>query len=226
MMQQYPSYPRHIIGKPNYKIIDKIGFLSQKGFYIGRTTAIQKEQFLFDNIKESFKSGVEIKYSTLKNGISVNLLAVYKKKDMKFFAIEDKEKPCFHVPMKLGFLGKRPIAGEYLFDASKNYYGFKIATLKALEIELTYKAKGIMPANKIHFDIEHSPTMSNFWHFNIVLWGQDSISGEWIKLRCPEIISNATFEKIAYAIFPILAEKIILPKKMRAKKINKKYYSK
>lgn len=226
MIQNYPSYPRHIVGRPNYEPIDVIGFLSQRGFYVGRTTSMSKDQFSLESIKESFKSGSEIKDSTIKNGISVNLLSVYKKKDMKFLAIEDKENPRFHVPLELGKIGVRPMAGEYTFDVSKQYYGFKIASLKTLEIETTYKAKGISPTNKIRFDIEHSPTMSNFWHFNIVLWGQDAYLGSWIKLQCPDIISNGTFKKLAYAIFPVLAEKILLPKNMRAKKLNKKYYSK
>lgn len=66
--------------------------------------------------------------------------------------------------------------------------------------------------------------MCNFWHFNIFIWGQDSSSKKWIKLECPNIISNKTFEKIAIAVLPILAKKIVEPKVMRARKLNKKYY--
>ena len=38
------------------------------------------------------------------------------------------------------------------------------------------------------------------------------------------VVSNSTFKKIAIAAFPILAKKIVKPKAMRARKLNKKYF--
>lgn len=56
-------------------------------------------------------------------------------------------------------------------------------------------------------DIKKEPEDSIFGHFNIYIWGQDSLSKEWIKLECPAVVSNSTFKKIAIAAFPILAKR-------------------
>lgn len=224
MIQNYPSYPKRIIGKKSFTKIEAIGTLVQRGFYVGRTVTHPIIPFKLDSVQDSFKSGREVKDSTIKNGISVNLLSVYKKKDMKFSPIEDRNNPRFHIPFQFGKIGNRLMVGEYSFDRSKQYYGFEVSSLRALEIDFTYKANGIIPTSKIRFNIEHSPTMSNFWHFNIFLWGQDSNTKEWMKLESP-IVSNSTFKKIACAIYPFLAEKIVMPKGLRVKKLNKKYYT-
>lgn len=224
MRLNYPNYPKHIIGKSNFKKIDNVDFLKHRGFFIGRTTSLGADSFSIDAVKDSFAKGREVKDTTIKNGISVNLISIYKKYDMKFFPIEDKQDPQFHVPFIWKSDGCLPQIGDYKYNNAQRYYGFKISQIQDLEISFVYKANGIAPTDKIRFKIEHSPTMCNFWHFNIFIWGQDSVSKEWIKLECPMVVSNSTFKKIAIAAFPLLAKKIVKPKVMRARKLNKKYF--
>lgn len=226
MTLNYPNYPKHIVGKSNFTKIDKIGFLKHRGFFVGRTTSMDASLFSNEAIIESFEAGLEIKDSTIKNGISVNLISIYKKKDMKFAPIENRNEPRFHISFEEGADGCLPQAREYTYDNAKKYYGFKVSQIQDFEILFAYKANGISPSNKIRFKIEHSPTMCNFWHFNIFLFGQDCFSGKWIKLECPKNVSNNTFKKIANAIFPFLAKKIIMSKIVRARKLNKKYFTK
>ena len=224
MRLNYPNYPKHIIGKSNFKKIDNVGFLKHRGFFIGRTTSLGADSFSIDVVKESFAEGREVKDTTVKNGISVNLISIYKKNDMKFFPVEDKQDPQFHIPFIWNSDGCLPQIGDYKYNNAQRYYGFKISQIQDFEISFVYKANGIAPTDKIRLKIEHCPTMCNFWHFNIFIWGQDSLSKEWIKLECPAVVSNGTFKKIAIAAFPILAKKIVKPKVMRARKLNKKYF--
>ena len=226
MILNYPSYPKHIVGKSNFGKIDSIGFLKQRGFFVGRTTSIDPDSFDIEAIARDFSTGKEVKDSTVKNGISVNLIAVYKKKDMKFSPIDDKTAPRFHTPFKWNSNACLPQNGQYTYNRKQRYYGFNIARLQDCEISFAYKANGITPSDKIRFKIEHYPTMCNFWHFNIFIWGQVSSSKEWIKLECPKYVSNGTFKKIAIAAFPLLAKIIVGPKVMRARKLNKKYFIK
>lgn len=219
-----PNYPKRIVGKFNFKKIDNVGFLKQRGFFVGRTTSIDTDSFSIDAVKDSFAEGKEVKDSTVKNGISVNLISIYKKNDMKFFPIEDKNNPRFHIPFIWNSDGCQPQVGEYRYNNVQRYYGFKISQIQDFEISFVYKANGIMPTDKIRLRMEHYPTKCNFWHFNIFIWGQDSSSKMWIKLECPKVVSNSTFKKIAIAAFPILAQKIVKPKVIRARKLNKKYY--
>ena len=225
MTLNYPNYPKHIVGKSNFKKIDNVGFLKHRGFFIGRTTSIDANPFSINAVKDSFAEGKEVKASTVKNGISVNLISIYKKNDMKFFPIEDKNNPRFHVPFIQNSDGCLPQIEEYKYNKAQRYYGFKISQIQDFEISFVYKANGIIPTDKIRFKIEHSPTMCNFWHFNISVWGQDSISKKWIKLECPMVVSNSTFKKLAIAAFPFMAKKIVEPKVMRSRKFNKKYYT-
>lgn len=225
MTFRYPNYPKHIVGLLNFKKIDNVGFLKNRGFFVGRTTSIDVNSFFIDAVKDSFAEGKEVKDSTVKNGISVNLISIYKKNYMKFFPIEDKNRPRFHSPFNWNSDGCIPKAGEYKYNKAQRYYGFKISQIQDLEISFAFKANGITLTDRIRFKIEHCPTMCNFWHFNIFIWGQDSISKEWIKLECPTVVSNKTFKKIAIAAFPILAKKIVKPKVMRALQLNKKYYT-
>lgn len=223
MTLNYPNYPKHIVGKSNFKKIDNVSFLKHRGFFIGRTTSIDANPFSINAIKDSFAEGKEVKASTVKNGISVNLISIYKKNDMKFFPIEDKNNPRFHVPFIQNSDGCLPQIGEYKYNKAQRYYGFKISQIQDFEISFAYMAKSITTTNKIRLMMEHCPTMCNFWHFNINIWGQNASSMEWMKLNS-DIISNKTFEKIAIAALPILAKKIVEPKVMRARKLNKKYY--
>lgn len=224
MTFNYPNYPKHIVGKSNFKKIENVGFLEYRGFFVGRTTSIDAESFSINTVKDSFAEGKEVKASTVRNGISVNLISIYKKNDMKFFPIEYKDNPRFHLLFAWDSDGCLPQVGEYKYNNTQRYYGFKISQIQNFEISFAYTAKCITPTDKIRFKIEHCPTMCNFWHFNIFILGQDSSSKKWIKLECPNIISNRTFEKIAIAALPILAKKIVEPKVMRARKLNKKYY--
>lgn len=88
MTPNYPNYPKHIVGKSNFKKIENVGFLEYRGFFVGRTTSIDAESFSINTVKDSFAEGKEVKASTVRNGISVNLISIYKKNDMKFIPIE------------------------------------------------------------------------------------------------------------------------------------------
>lgn len=66
MRLNYPNYPKHIIGKSNFKKIDNVGFLKHRGFFIGRTTSLGVDSFSIDVVKESFAEGREVKDTTVK----------------------------------------------------------------------------------------------------------------------------------------------------------------
>ena len=117
--------------------------------------------------------------------VLINFIQIYEQKDSKLRNLRNLNK----------------------YNNTQRYYGFKISQIQNFEISFAYTAKYITPTDKIRFKIEHCPTMCNFWHFNIFIWGQDSSSKKWIKLECPNIISNKTFEKIAIAVLPILAKR-------------------
>ena len=60
MRLNYPNYPKHIIGKSNFKKIDNVDFLKHRGFFIGRTTSLGADSFSIDVVKESFAEGREV----------------------------------------------------------------------------------------------------------------------------------------------------------------------
>lgn len=70
MTLNYPNYPKHIIGKSNFKKIDNVAFLKHRGFFIGRTTSLGADSFSIDVVKESFAEGKEVKDTTVKRNIS------------------------------------------------------------------------------------------------------------------------------------------------------------
>lgn len=51
MTLNYPNYPKHIVGKSNFKKIENVGFLEYRGFFVGRTTSIDAESFSINTVK-------------------------------------------------------------------------------------------------------------------------------------------------------------------------------
>lgn len=188
----YRRYPRYMFPRKDYHRIPHIETLKSYSilrYMIGESmppdTLID-----FDTMKRTMKD------AHFYNGMSVNLLSKFKKEDAVYF-IADKDLTDYW-----NYRSKSPkVLKKFIsFKEDQGYYGFRIGDVESIESTFdVYNKKGdVERTDKVFCKVEHWPTRVNFWHFNIFLYGIETLSdNKEVVYRLDERLKDKKVKSIA-----------------------------
>lgn len=215
-MKKY--YHRRVLPNPRYKRITVDAYLND--FFLLRYTdkdkPIKKGEL---NLATHFSA------SQFKEGLSVNLLSVYRKQDACFKVLGTKDAPQHQCWVE----GTQPyIPSDDILKYSKNrgYVGIRIKHLYTACIEKReIKVQGTkLRDDKVYFILEHAPTVCNFWHFNIHIEAINSATNEKYLLKDVPDYSSNQLSKVAADLLHQIADYVKPRKYMRRIELPKHYY--
>lgn len=194
--------------KHNYKLYPKYMFPRKDYHRIPRVDTLQRYSILRYMINESMPTDALIDLDTMKrtmkdahfyNGISVNLLSRFKKEDAVYF-IADKELTDYW-----DYKRKYPRAYKRFVSYTENqgYYGFRIGDIENIEstFEIYNKKGDVERTDKVICKVEHWPTCVNFWHFNIFLYGIETLpDNKQVEYRLDERLKEKKVRSIAASL--------------------------
>lgn len=133
------------------------------------------------------------------NGISVNLLSVFRVRDASFF-IYDKE-----LTRDWNFRQKTVKAPHSLVSYNRNqgFYGFRIKDIEQINTTFQiYDDKGNPKrTDNLSCKVEHCPNKVNFWHFNIYLYGEEKLpDGKYRRYRLQDELKQKKVTNVASTI--------------------------
>ena len=106
------------------------------------------------------------------NGISVNLLYKYKKRDTVWW-VDDR-----NLTADWDFVTDIPCVDSQriMYYKKQGYFGFKIEDMERLRSTCQiYNNKGeVQRTDGVRCKVVHSPNNVNFWHYNIYLYGEET----------------------------------------------------
>lgn len=196
-MKKRKSYPYRLLPKSQFQIITKWPSDINR-FFVTRATEgnvrIDSKANLMSNLS------YHIQASRFLNGLSVNLVAIYRRYDTRI-AINYKGNPSYSTKWD-GCQIARP-SKCHIKHCRSGYFGFLIRDLLRVrleEVDLKNNGKSNGKYN-ITFKLYHKPTNSNFWHCEFHIYGQSldaaNASGTMLELQQKGIVSKRAVEGIA-----------------------------
>lgn len=178
------------------------------------------------SIKKGDKSFARhFKSSQFFDGLSVNLLSVFRKQDAAFMVLGSAGDPQ-HQEWKQG--NDPFIVDDRLLKYSRyrGFVGIKIKDLNRAKIDKRdIKVDGVtIRKDEVHFKIEHAPTLCNFWHFNIHIEGINSKNSQYYLLRNEQGYKNTQLSKVAADLLHQIEDFVVSRQRMYVHKLPKSYY--
>lgn len=215
MKKRQRRYPRHLVPHKKYKITPVDADLDD--FYLLRYMSNDNTPLGSKEIKDVFPP------SRFYCGMSVNLLSKYRKCDVRYYVNPKKHRKCFE-NWEEGKAGILP--SEFSYYKKRPFVGIKVDGLRSAELDIQIgNAKPSIRRDKVFFRIEHCPVMSNFWHFNIFLYGENSVTGEMYRLHEAPNVSKNKVQTTASKLIQQIAGDIVDKDQMKAKYLPKRFYT-
>lgn len=208
-------YPRRLLPSSNYHKMMSLNGIGNlfvlraipKGFCV-RTKV---------HLKQNFKACMQSKEFV--DGVSVNLLSVFKKKDILI-----KPNYRLHPEWESDWdeISSTPRPSEDVIrERQRGYFGFRVRDLSTVLFDY-FPIKGVdaPTMSPIHLTLrmEHRPTKLNFWHCTIYICEQDSLS----DIR--HTFDEKVIKRMAKCAVPLIQNIALLPKATKEKRISKKKY--
>lgn len=201
------KYPQHLLPNRRYKFITLDEWMKQM-FVIRYTDGgiqIPDSQTLQNSYAAHFKE------SHWYQGISVSLCGPFKKKDTAYIIKPYKIKR-FSKPWKQGKGVRIPKQKHVELNPTRGYLGMKIGKLQEVSFSYTFdyldgKIKKTR-TDQCHLVLEHAPTQSNFWHFNIWIESHNTVDNVvFTTMVAPNCLpSKKNMEKRAQAVIELLKD--------------------
>lgn len=227
-MKNKRQYPTRLLPKRNFHIISvddgldnfflirySLGNKSIKKKVCRRKLTQQDKDTQRKELAKHFKA------SQFDEGLSVNLLSVYRKQDAAFIVGSRDTSNQIWSTNSRAQEPQNPIFYRY-----RGFVGIKIKNIRNTVIDnKEIKIGGVViRKDKVYFKLEHVPTKCNFWHFNIEIYGINSITGVEYRLRNEPSYKNSQLSKVAAALLDQIKEEIKPRKYMHQYNIPYKYY--
>lgn len=158
------------------------------------------------------------------NGISVNLLYKFKKRDAVWW-VEDESLTAYW-----DYCSKAPQIQPncLVYNMCPGYFGFRIREVESLRSSCEiYNDKGVLQrVDDVICKVEHWPTRVNFWHFNIFLYGiEKSADGTTKRIYClSDELKEKKVAKVASNMMDDFFNILVTGKKLRAKGMKSMLY--
>ncbi len=224
-MKKRMSYPLRLIPKSHYKIISEWPS-DIDCFYVTRATEKNVKLGKVADLRKNLADHIQA--SRFLKGLSVNLIAIYKRQDTRialYFKGDDRYSDYWEI-------GKNPVCPKksHIKHQRSGYFGFLVADLLRIKMEgVELKNNGKNNGKyDISFKLYHKPTCSNFWHCEFHIFGKScedgKISGTMQELQENEIISKNAVKGIANSMMSDF-EKIVRWKgNIKHRRLYYRYY--
>ena len=191
-------YPSRLLPQSHYKNNMLVQGVTIDRFYVQRNT--EKNIPIHDiyEIKESL--GDHMQDSRYRNGLSMNLVGCYNRKDSRY-VVDFKKGPILKDDWDWSKKTIKPWKGRYSYKKDAGYFGFLISDVLNIKKEHKLTKDGTAVGRyEISFVIEHKPIRCNYWHVEFHLYGkcleQNGVSGKLIDLAEQKIISKSQVDRI------------------------------
>lgn len=218
-------YPQHLLPNRRYKLITLDEWMHQ--MYVLRFAEgdidIPNEDILRESIPLHFKD------SRWLEGISVSLCGPFRKMDVGYI-IKPYKREKLSRPWKVGKGVRQPKAKHAYINQERGYMGMKIEDVLEVKFPYTLKYKEGTETkertDECKLVLEHAPTHTNFWHFNIWIESHNTkddviFTTESGQKKLP---SNNNMKKRAQACFEMLRDIVCMPDQTREIKLPQQYY--
>lgn len=210
-------YPRRLLPSSNYHKMESIKGIGNH--FVLRATpkgiCVRKKIHLKNNFRACMQSKEFV------DGVSVNLLSVFHKKDILFKA-DYRLHPEWELDWDEISSTPRP-NGDVVRERQRGYFGFRVRDLSTIFFDY-FPIKGVddptMPPMHLTLRMEHRPTKLNFWHCTIFICEQDTLS----DIR--HTFDEKVIKRMAKCAVPLIQNIVLLPKSTKEKRISKKFFSK
>lgn len=175
---------------------------------IPRVKQLQNMHVLRYMFKEDMPDGCMITSDVMKrtmrsdhffNGMSVNLLSVFRVRDASFFIYDKDLTQDWNFHQRIV---KAPHSLVY-YNPNQGFYGFRIKDIEQISTTFQiYDDKGKPKrTDDLLCQVEHCPNRVNYWHFNIYLYGEEKLQdGKIRRYRLQDELKQGKVTKVASTI--------------------------
>lgn len=218
-------YPQHLLPHRRYKMITLDEWM--KRMYVIRYTEggvqIADKQVLRDTYPNHFKDSVWI------NGISVSLCGLFRKRDVAY-VIKPYKIKRYSKDWMQGKGVRSPKEKHVMMKPTKGFLGLNIGDMLSVKFpyDVTYYVENEKKTrtDQCSLKIEHAPTVSNFWHFNIWIESlntKDNVTfTTTVSDKC--LPSKANMKKRAQAAIELLRGIVCMPDDTKEIVLPQQYY--
>ena len=209
-------YPKRILPRQNYKNMGQLQGVHLGKFFLVRTAPdnkpIKSHEDLLNRLGELMKAS-----QFRSGGLSVTLLSRYKKKDCRYIVSYEANSE-YSKYWNPGEPAVRPQSCDVGYKKNRGYIGIGICDVLAASKRMDLKKGGVSIGNhRITLIVEHKPTKSNFWHCEMVLYGEyitNDPEKKYVK-RLLEITSKSMVESVGGEMLTQLKGMMKLPDEMK-----------
>lgn len=213
------KYPNHLYPKRNYHLIPS-NCKKIQDLYLLRLMA--QSSMPEKGIIDMALMQKYMDYHHFLNGMSCNLLSIYRKADAKYW-ITNKALNDYWCE---GLANSNVEVSDFVTVNNPGYFGFRISDIK--QINSAYSVcdeRGrTIRRDRIQCEVQHCPTISNFWHYNIVLYGIDDTSGKEHKYLLKDAVGKKKFSILAKSLMPEFFNILAKDLDMTSKRISESLY--
>ncbi len=228
MKRNHIQYPHHLYPDRRYKLIRLDQWMCDNMYIIRFADdgkPVPDMATLQNNIAAYFNKDHWLK------GISVSLCGPFRKKDVCYVIKKFKIK-SYSKDWKVGRRVRLIKPKHLLYNPNRGYMGLKIGEVK--NVKFKHNCEYIVDNNKkkrtdlCQLLLRHSPTRSNFWHFNIWI-GSHNVDDDIYftnEVEPRKLPSKRNMSKRAEATFMLLRNIVLMPDQTQEISLPQSYYVK
>lgn len=215
-----PYYPKHMYPKGTWHRIPQCAKVSRmmvlRFIYQSK---MPNGGFISLDMMKSF-----MRDSQFYEGLSVNLLSRFKKRDTIWW-VDDKQLTTYW-----DYQSTAPRVPLTKLKAIYNpgYFGFFISDIEKIESTFQiYKQNGkIERTDIVRCKAVHCPTKVNFWHYNIILYGEKVVNNQPVEYLLSDELSKSKVASVASLLMEDFYDCLKLGSQLHGKPLPKKLYKK
>ena len=156
-------YPKHLLPRPDYRIIGSDHFANNDGLVLIRHIESTDVKFI-DGTDILHPDCIKFQSGQLRD-LSTNLLGIFQPQDI-FYCIQKEVREELCDLWNEGSIVRKIKPEEFYIDERRK--AFFIPIMALLNYDL-----GEIQMQKWHFEVFHTPTNCNFWHISIRVLNED-----------------------------------------------------
>lgn len=223
--KHYREYPNYMYPRKDYHKIPMCNHLDDMMVlrFMYKDRAVTKmppeDSFNLTLMQDYMKEGLFM------NGISCNLLSLFKKRDAIFWVKnQDLTNKDWNFKSPANHISKT----DYDIYTDPGYFGFRIKDVEKLSTTIDiYDKNGCKKrVDDVVCRVEHCPNIVNFWHFNIFLYGIEKIDNTNRIYRLDKEVNEKKVRKIAKTLMSDFFEILLTHSKLSEKRLPYQLYRK
>lgn len=218
-------YPNCILPKLSYKEMGNLSNTHFGKFFLVRTVPDNRPVKSYKDLLERMGDIMKASHFT-SGGMSFFLLSRYRKKDTRYivdYSANKEYSAYWHLIEK----PVCPLSRHVTYKKNRGYVGIEIGDVLAVSKPINLKKSGVdIGKHKVTLIIEHKPTKSNFWHCEMVLFGElitEDPEKKYVK-RLLDITSKTVVQQVGGEMLDKLKDVMKLPDEMKEYSLPGAFY--